>query len=93
MNNIRILFQKLHIYNKPALVNIEPDFWQYAHRLVKNNDGNTLRVNVKINPDCSNFKNTLSGMSRCIIHMARLYSPKTLIGFPQAVWDYDEIAI
>ncbi len=80
-DNVRLLFQQLKRYNKPALVNFEPDFWGYAQR--KSPDPERMLVLVgPSNPDCGNLPSDMVGMARCLVQMARTQAPKALIGFP-----------
>ncbi|QDL56654.1 hypothetical protein EXZ61_03930 [Rhodoferax aquaticus] len=80
-DNVRLLFQQLRLYNKPALVNFEPDFWGYAQR--KQADPTRLLVHVGVsNPDCGNLPSDMTGMARCLLQMARAQAPKAMVGFP-----------
>ena len=81
-NNVRLLFQQLKIYGKPALVNFEPDFWGYAQRISNNADPATIFALVNSDADCSNLPNNLIGVSNCLMQIARKYAPNAYIGFP-----------
>ena len=84
-DNVRLLFTQLKTYGKPALVNLEPDFWGYAQRL--NNDPTKLFAYVGgSNPDCANQPSNMVGVASCLVQMARQYAPKAYIGFPPATW-------
>ncbi|RCS57164.1 hypothetical protein DU000_09130 [Parvibium lacunae] len=85
-NNVRILFQKLGAYNKPALVHFEPDFWGYAHRASVLGEPATVGAKVKLNSDCVDLGDHVAGLAQCLIRMARNYAPKTKVGFPPADW-------
>jgi hypothetical protein len=85
-NNVRLLFQQLKIYGKPALVNFEPDFWGYAQRLSNNADPATVFALVNIDADCSNLPNSVAGVSQCLIQIARKYAPNAYVGFPPALF-------
>jgi hypothetical protein len=80
-DNVRILFQQLKTYNKPALVNFEPDFWGYTQRVSADPTQHFAYVN-SVNSDCSNQPNTVAGMAQCLIQMARQGAPKAAVGFP-----------
>lgn len=80
-DNVRLLFLQLRLYNKPALVNFEPDFWGYAQR--KSPDPTRMLVYVgAANPDCGNLPSDMTGLARCLVQMARSQAPKALVGFP-----------
>ena len=79
-DNVRLLFQQLKAYGKPALVNLEPDFWGYAHRVSADPSKHFAHVNTH-NPDCGNLPNSVAGMGACLLQMARNGAPKAYVGF------------
>ncbi|MDE2429362.1 MAG: hypothetical protein KGM99_11570 [Burkholderiales bacterium] len=81
-SNVRLLFQQLKIYGKPALVNFEPDFWGYTQRIATNADPSTIFAQVNIDADCSNLPNNVAGISNCLLQIARKYAPNAYVGFP-----------
>lgn len=83
-DNTRLLFQQLATYGKPALVNFEPDFWGYTHRV--NADPTQMFVYVNTNPDCATLPNTVAGMAACLIQTARQYAPQAYVGFPPSLF-------
>jgi len=83
---VHLLFEKLGRYGKPALVNLEPDFWGYAQRAQA--DPQRHPALVKINPDCAGLPDTVAGMAACLLHTARLLAPRTYVGFPPSMF-YD----
>lgn len=71
----------LKAYNKPVLLNIEPDFWGYTHR--KNPEPTQHFAHVgNVYEECGKFGNTVSAMVQCMIHQTRKHVPKARIGFP-----------
>ncbi len=82
---LRLLYQDLGKYGKPALVNLEPDFWGYMQR-ASNGDPSKLAAKVSINADCSSQPNTVTGVAQCMIAMARKYAPKAYVGLPPSAW-------
>ncbi len=84
--DVRLLFQRLGDYGKPALVHLEPDFWAYAEQQAKE-DPTTLKVNLTANvPECASLSNDMVGFGHCFAVMARMYAPKALIGFHASEW-------
>lgn len=83
---VHLLFEKLGRYGKPALVNLEPDFWGYAQRAQP--DPQRQPALVKINPDCTELPDTVAGMAACLLRSARLLAPRTYVGFPPSMF-YD----
>jgi hypothetical protein len=80
----KLLFQRLALYGKPALVNFEPDFWGYA--MLQNTDPTKVPVLVTINSDCSQLANNVAGFGKCLVQMARKYAPQAYVGFPPSDW-------
>jgi hypothetical protein len=82
---LRQMYQDLGKYNKPALVNLEPDFWGYTERASNGNPA-SLAAKVTINADCASQPNNLEGLAQCMIAMGRKYAPKAYVGFPPSAW-------
>jgi hypothetical protein len=80
----KLLFQRLAVFGKPAVVHLEPDFWGYA---MQQSQGANSRVIVSEHaPDCANLPDNLIGMASCLIRLARTYAPKVAIGFHASAW-------
>ena len=86
MNNywsqVRLMFQLLGNYDKPALVNLEPDFWGYVQLQSPNGDPGKLAAVVSTQAECTSFADNAIGIAQCMLAMARKYAPKALIGYP-----------
>jgi hypothetical protein len=91
-SRVRLLFQDLAVYNKPALVNLEPDFWGYVERQAPNGDPAKMAALVSSNADCAALPNTVTGIAGCLVTMARKYAPKAYVGFPPSAWGGDTAA-
>jgi hypothetical protein len=84
--DMKLLFQRLAVFDKPAVVHFEPDFWAYAEQQSKE-DPTSMKVNVTANaPDCAGLSNDLVGMGHCLVRLARKYAPKAIIGFHASEW-------
>ena len=81
-SQVRLMFQMLGKYGKPALVNLEPDFWGYVELQAKNGDPTQMSAVVNTQTECAAQPNTAVGIAQCMLTMARTYAPKTLVGFP-----------
>ncbi|GAC1632776.1 MAG: hypothetical protein NVS9B10_27600 [Nevskia sp.] len=83
--HVVLLFQNLKTYDKPAIVNFEPDFWGYAER---QSGGDATKLAAYVNvypaivPECGSLPNTVVGVGNCLVGIARKYAPKAVIGFP-----------
>ncbi len=84
-DNVRVLFRELNTYNKPVLVNFEPDFWGYAQRAYADPTQHFVEVN-SVNPDCMNQPNDMTGLGHCLIAMARNMATQAYIGFPPSLF-------
>ncbi len=91
-----LLFKDLGSYGKPALVNLEPDFWGFTELASTNNDPTTVPALVSdpsvSNPDCAGQPNNVSGIAHCLLVLARKYAPNAYIGFPPSGWGPTEAA-
>jgi hypothetical protein len=80
----KLLFQRLAIFDKPALVVIEPDFWGYA--MQRSADGKGAVHVTAHAPDCANMTDDYRGLAGCLVKLARTFAPKTVIGFEASQW-------
>lgn len=80
-DNVRTLFTRLKAYGKPALVNLEPDFWGYTQRAQRDPSKHLVHV-AAANPDCVHLSNDMMGLGACLVHMARTQAPRAFVGFP-----------
>jgi hypothetical protein len=85
-SRLKLLYQDIAASNKPALVNLEPDFWGYVELQGPAADPSTMAAIVNSNPDCATLTNDAKGVAGCMIAMARKYAPKAYIGFPPSDW-------
>jgi hypothetical protein len=88
-DGVRLLYERLADFDKPALVHVEPDFWAYAQQM---SDGNPSNVAVRVTPlvpECANLPDDLAGLGRCIVRLGRMIAPKVVIGFHASRWAGD----
>lgn len=81
-------FLMRQIGNAPAIVHVEPDFWGYAQRAASNGPPSSLPAKVaSANPtDCGALPDTIEGLGRCFVAMARKYAPNAKIGLHGSAW-------
>jgi len=84
-SNVRLMYQQIANYGKPALVNLEPDFWGYAEQK-SGGKPSAVSALVTINSDCAGLTNDVAGVAGCLVKMARQYAPKAYVGFPPSDW-------
>lgn len=83
----RLLFQRLAVFNKPAVVQFEPDFWGYLQQKATGGDPTTIKVTVSsLASECAALPNDATGMGGCLVKLARQYAPKAIIGFHASRW-------
>jgi hypothetical protein len=88
-DGVRLLFQRIAAFDKPALVHVEPDFWAYAQQMSNGNPAG-LPVNVTgLVPECAGLSNDLGGLGHCILRLGRMLAPKAVIGFHASRWAGD----
>jgi hypothetical protein len=80
----KLLFQRLAMFNGPAVVHLEPDFWGYA--MQKSQDGTAKVIVTEHAPDCAGLPDNLIGMAECLLKLGRTYAPKAAIGFHASAW-------
>lgn len=86
-SRVKLLFQDIATYGKPALVNLEPDFWGYTEQQAgTSGDPTQVAALVSLNPDCSDLGNNVQGVAACLLRMARKYAPNAYVGFPPSTW-------
>jgi hypothetical protein len=90
--NVVLLFQRLAIYGKPALVNFEPDFWGYTELAAPGGDPTMLPASVTVAPDCANLSNDVRGIAQCLIQIARKYAPQAYVGLSPSTWGASAIS-
>lgn len=83
----KLLFQRLAMFNKPAIVQLEPDFWGYVLQKSPGGDPSKFPVHVaSLAPDCGGQPDNLVGMGHCLVHLARSIAPKVVVGFHASPW-------
>jgi hypothetical protein len=89
----KLMYQRIAAFGKPALVNLEPDFWGYAMQEAPAQDPTRLRVLVSSNTDCANLPDNVAGFGTCLVRMARTYASKAYVGFPPSDWGHGTTAV
>lgn len=88
----KLLFERLAVFGDPAVVHLEPDFWAFAQHAQPNPEQQQVLVG-SILPECSHLPDTMAGMGRCWVQLAREIAPETLIGFHASAWAGETDAI
>jgi hypothetical protein len=74
------------IGTEAAIVHVEPDLWGFLRQT--NSNPSSIPVKIKAgNPtDCANEEDTAAGLGKCMIRMARKYSPNAKVGLHASPW-------
>ncbi|KYF46779.1 hypothetical protein BE04_15295 [Sorangium cellulosum] len=79
-------FMLQQIGQATALVHVEPDLWGYAQRWDPDPHAQFAAV-ASANPtDCAGEEDSIAGMGRCMVAMARKYAPNAKIGLHGSAW-------
>jgi len=79
----RLLLQA--IGSSRAFIHIEPDFWGYAQNASSNPHASAAVASANAT-DCGSQENSIAGMGRCMIAMARKFAPNALVGLHASSW-------
>ena len=69
----------------PRSCTSRPDFWGYAE-LASSNPHAGAAVATANPTDCSAMENSIAGMGRCMVTMARKYAPNAKVGLHASPW-------
>jgi hypothetical protein len=84
-----LLYERLALFDKPAVVHLEPDFWAFMQQ---RSGGDAASMPVLIHDHvegCDDEPENLVGMGRCLVKLARMISPKVALGFHASRWAGD----
>ncbi|WP_240950724.1 hypothetical protein [Collimonas pratensis] len=85
LNDYRFFLQK--IGSSHDMIDLEPDFFGFA-RGYGPLDQDPAQVTAANPTDCADQPNTVAGLARCLIAMARKYAPNTAVGLHLTCWDW-----
>jgi hypothetical protein len=92
LSDVRLLYTRLAATGKPAVVTFEPDFFGYLMQ-----HGTTAASSARVRfddiPECSGVDDTVEGLTRCLVLMARTIAPDVRVGFHASSWGawFDEL--
>jgi hypothetical protein len=97
LKDLKLMFQRLAISNKPALLQLEPDFIGYLQQYAKEKNVPVASIKAKVVysdlPECKIFANTIKGYFNCVITLRNIIAPKVKIGFMPSQWgDWFDLA-
>jgi hypothetical protein len=80
----RFLLQQ--IGQDTSILHIEPDFWGYAQQVNSDPMALTAAVASANAIDCAAMPNTIAGLGKCMVAMARKYAPHSRVGLHASAW-------
>jgi hypothetical protein len=89
---VRLLFQRLRAFDKPAVVQIEPDFWGYAFQKGLRDGSAAAKLTAYV-AECAGLPDTLAGMGRCFVRLRDALAPKALVGLHVTNWGFPMAAL
>ncbi len=88
LDDFRFFLKKLGTAS--AIVHVEPDFWGYAQHAAKaagtTAHGLPAKVAISNPTDCAAAEESIAGLGRCMISMARTYAPNALVSLHASAW-------
>ncbi|MFO0746245.1 MAG: hypothetical protein U1F43_11300 [Myxococcota bacterium] len=87
--DVRLLYTKLAALDRPAVVGFEPDFFGYLMQRAASGsppEDIVARIHVDAAGECADLPETVVGLTRCVIRMARALAPKLRVGFHASMW-------
>ncbi len=88
LTDFRFLLDQLGAHT--AFVHVDPDFWGYAQQAGRaagvGPDGLPASVASADPADCAGFADTIAGLGRCMIAMARARAPNARVGLHGSAW-------
>jgi hypothetical protein len=91
-SGVRIMFERLAELGSPAIVHLEPDLWGYAQKKGGNDPAAVPMQVASIVAECKDLPNDVSGVSRCMIRLARSLAPKVVLGLSASSFGAPEAA-
>ncbi len=89
----KLMFERLAVFDKPALVHLEPDFWGYTQHGKQDPEQEAALVGSVLD-DCTMESESLAGLGHCLVRLARSIAPKVALGFHASAWaDPDPAAV
>jgi len=89
LSDVRLLFQRIAENGQPAAVNFEPDFCGYLMQRAEKGqapDQITARIHYDDVPECTSLPETVAGLTRCLVAIARANAPQARVGFHASMW-------
>jgi len=74
------------IGGEKAILHLEPDFWGYAQKVNLDPSAIPAAVRAAAPADCGAGPDTLAGLVRCMIGMARALAPNATVGLHASGW-------
>ncbi len=84
LNDWRFFLQQ--VGTEKALIHIEPDLWGYAQRFNPNAHAIPAKVSSVAGVDCATTEESVAGLGKCMVAMAKKYAPNAKVGLHASAW-------
>ena len=70
----------------PVFLHVEPDLWGFGEQVNENPEAIPAVVSAATAAECAAEPNTMGGLARCMLAIARAEAPGALVGFHASAW-------
>ena len=70
----------------PTIIHVEPDLWGYGQQVDDDPAAIPAAVSAAAAPECSGLADTMEGLARCMLAIARAEAPNARVGFHASAW-------
>ena len=70
----------------PTIIHVEPDLWGYGQQVDEDPAAIPAAVSAAAAPECSGLADTMEGLARCMLAIARAEAPNARVGFHASAW-------
>ena len=84
--DFKLLMDRLSLYNKPVIVQIEPDLWGILEKRNANPNAVGAAVSGSGYGEVAAYPDNVAGFARALTHLRDKYAPKVLLGYHISPW-------
>jgi len=70
----------------PVFLHVEPDLWGFGHRVNSDPEAIVAAVSAAESVECADLPDSMAGLARCMLAIARAEAPAALVGFHASGW-------
>jgi hypothetical protein len=65
----------------PVILHVEPDLWGFGNQVNSDPDAIPAAVSAAAAPECAGLPDSMAGLARCMLAIARALAPSAVLGF------------